>query len=112
MDRHTSRRGIFSGLISALCLAPLLPLRTTAAASPGHRPRRIGRYHKLTLPEFDRHARSDCQVQRDAYAAALTALEDAQEVADDTYAAWLDCEYPPEPPAAQSIAGTVSILEK
>lgn len=50
------------------------------------------RHHKVIYPEFDPTTASGCTAEIAAYAAALVALQNAEQVADETYMAWEECD--------------------
>lgn len=63
-------------------------LGTAAFAIDNQRTRR----HTVTYPPFDPAHASGCGTEANAYAAALVALENATQAADDAYDAWQECD--------------------
>ncbi len=48
--------------------------------------------HSVYIPKFRPSTSSGCAVEEAAYAEALADLQIAEQVADDAYQAWIDCE--------------------
>ena len=48
--------------------------------------------HRCILPAIQPNASSKCATEAAAYAAAIVSLNSAQQVANDAYRAWYECE--------------------
>ena len=62
------------------------------------------------LPRIDPNSASGCTAEAAAYAAALVDLDDAQQIANDAYDAWHDCEQEQMTPDITPDPGTKSVL--
>ena len=68
--------------------------------------------HHVTYPNVDPTVANGCTAEAAAYAAALVALQNAEQDADDAHQAWMDCEMGGTRPTSQQpqISAEYSVL--
>ena len=90
MQSTTLRKGVRKLLSSILLVGITVPV--VSLATSNDRNFDHAAEHRIILPAIQPDASSKCSQEAAAYAAAIVSLNNAQQVANDAYRAWYECE--------------------